>query len=133
MNYSGVSVSVIIAIYNAEKYLKRALDSLMQQTYKRFEIIFVEDGSTDDSKAILARYSAIDDRIKVLHQPVESHNASRAFNMGIDHARGEYLLLLNDYDIFEPDLVERTIAKARETGSDIVLFDAYTHVIAEPQ
>ncbi|MBR5375805.1 MAG: glycosyltransferase family 2 protein [Lachnospiraceae bacterium] len=127
MNYSGVSVSVIIAIYNAEKYLKRTLDSLMQQTYKRFEIIFVEDGSTDDSRAILARYSAIDERIKVLHQPVESHNASRAFNMGIDHARGEYLLLLNDYDIFEPDLVEKTIAKARETGSDIVLFDAYLY------
>ncbi|MBO4374847.1 MAG: glycosyltransferase family 2 protein [Lachnospiraceae bacterium] len=127
MNYSGVSVSVIIAIYNAEKYLKRALDSLMQQTHKRFEIIFVEDGSTDDSKAILARYSAIDDRIRVLHQPVESHNASRAFNMGIDHARGEYLLLLNDYDIFEPDLVEKTINRARETGSDIVLFDAYLY------
>lgn len=127
MNYSGVSVSVIIAIYNAEKYLKRALDSLMQQTHRRFEIIFVEDGSTDDSKAILARYSAIDDRIRVLHQPVESHNASRAFNMGIDHARGEYLLLLNDYDIFEPDLVEKALNKARETGSDIVLFDGYLY------
>ncbi len=127
MSFNGVSVSVIIAIYNAEKYLKRTLDSLMQQTFRNFEIIFVEDGSTDASKAILASFSSIDKRIKVLHQPYESANASRAFNMGIDHARGDYLLLLNDYDIFEPDLVEKALDRAETTNSDIVLFDAYMY------
>ncbi|MBO6113089.1 MAG: glycosyltransferase family 2 protein [Lachnospiraceae bacterium] len=120
-------VSVIIAIYNAERYLKRTLDSLMEQTYENMEMIFVEDGSTDASKAILARYSVKDERIRVLHQEYESHNASKAFNMGIDHANGDYLMLLNDYDIFEPDLVETAMKKADSAGADIVLYDAWLY------
>ncbi len=120
-------VSVIMAVYNAEKYLTRTLDSLAAQTYKNMEILFVEDGSTDASKAILPRYSVKDKRIRVLHQEYVSSNSSRAFNMGIDHANGDYVLLLNDYDIFEPDLVESTIKKAESTGADIVLFDAYLY------
>ncbi len=120
-------VSVIIAIYNAEKYLKETLDSLAAQTYKNMEILFVEDGSTDASKAILARYSVKDERIRVLHQEYKTSNSSRAFNMGIDHANGDYVLLLNDYDIFEPDLVESALKKADSTGADVVLFDAYLY------
>ena len=120
-------VTVIIAIYNAEKYLKETLDSLASQTYDNMEIIFVEDGSTDASRAILARYSVKDDRIRVLHQEYRSSNSSRAFNMGIDHAKGDYVLLLNDYDIFEPDLVECAVKKADSTGADVVLFDAWLY------
>ena len=107
MILSNPRVSVIIAVYNAERYLAKTLDSLEAQTFKDMEIILVEDGSKDASKAILARYSVKDERIRVLHQEYESQNSSRAFNMGIDHAHGDYVMLLNDYDIFEPDLVER--------------------------
>ena len=82
-------VSVIIPVYNVEKYLRECLDSVINQTLKDIEIICVDDGSTDSSGKILDEYAQKDKRIKVIHQ--ENQGLGAAHNVGIDLAKGEYI------------------------------------------
>ena len=82
-------ITVIIPVYNAEKYLKRSIDSVMAQTYKYFEIICIDDGSTDNSGAILDSYAESYQNIKVLH--IENKGVGNARNLGIERANGDYI------------------------------------------
>ena len=82
-------VSVIIPLYNKEKYIKRCIDSLVKQTYKNLQIIIVDDGSTDESGKICDQYSEIDSRIHVIHK--KNGGLSDARNVGLDYAVGEYI------------------------------------------
>lgn len=89
-------ISVIIPIYNVEKYISRCLDSVINQTYKKIEIICVDDGSPDNSIKILKEYEKKDSRIKIIRQ--ESRGLSGARNTGIKNSRGEYIFFLDSDD-----------------------------------
>ena len=86
-------ISVIVPIYNTEKYLKRALNSLLKQTYQDLEILLIDDGSTDSSLKICQEYAKKDYRIKVFHQ--ENKGVSVVRNFGLSVAKGEYISFLD--------------------------------------
>ncbi len=118
-----ICVSVIIPMYNAEKYLRECLDRLIRQTLSSIEIVCVNDGSTDSTPDILAEYAAKDSRIKVVHQ--KNQGAGIARNHGMQEASGEYFLFLDADDIFHERLCEETYYKAKYEMADIVLFEAW--------
>ncbi|MCD7830078.1 MAG: glycosyltransferase, partial [Clostridiales bacterium] len=113
-------VSVILPVYNVERYLRQSLDSILDQTLTDFELICINDGSTDGSRAILEEYAQKDARITVLDQ--ENHGLGAARNRGLAVAQGEYVIFLDSDDFFAPELLERTTLAAREQNADIVLF-----------
>ena len=83
-------ISIIIPVYNAEEYLDRCLESISEQSYMSYEVILVDDGSTDSSPLICDRYSATDPRFRTIHK--RTGGVSTARNAGIDIAKGDYLL-----------------------------------------
>ena len=97
-------ISVIIPVYNTEAYLPELMESLQAQTVRDLEILFVNDGSTDGSGALLDRFAAMDDRVKVIHK--KNGGVSSARNMGLDAATGEYITFADSDDTLEPDLYE---------------------------
>ena len=114
-------ISVIVAIYNAEKTLSRLLDSLLAQTLQDFEILMIDDGSTDGSSSICDRYSESDKRFKAFHKPNEGIGTTRQF--GIEHAIGDYTIHADADDWVEPDYLELLYNQAISSGSDIVICD----------
>ena len=105
-------VSVIIPVYNVEKYLAKCLDSVINQTYKKLEIICVNDGSTDKSADILAEYARKDERIKIITQPNAGLSAAR--NTGIENCSGEYIYFIDSDDYISNDAIE-VLAKIMTT------------------
>ena len=112
-------LSVIVPVYNTAPFLPRCLDSLLGQTYRNLEIICVNDGSTDDSAAILDAYAAKASRIKVIHQ--ENAGVSAARNRGIDVAKGALITFVDGDDWLEPDAYAKVVA-AMVDGVDLVCF-----------
>ena len=112
-------VSVIIPVYNVEKYLRQCLDSVVNQTLKEIEVVCVDDGSTDGSPAILAEYAAKDPRVKVLTR--EKSNAGAARNAGLDLARGEWLFFCDADDTMTSGLFERLVSVAETKAADVVI------------
>ena len=102
-------ISVIVPVYNTEKYLHRCIDSILAQTFTDFELILVDDGSTDNSKNICTYYSEIDKRVKVFSQ--ENSGVSKARNVGIQLASGEYLLFIDSDDYVDSLYIERLSEK----------------------
>lgn len=117
-----VQVSVIIPVYNAEKYLEKCIGSVMDQTLRDIEIICVDDGSPDSSLEILRRLQMKDDRIKILSQPNGGAGAAR--NNGLRHAAGKYLSFLDADDFFEPNMLEEAVAAAERYNADFVVFNS---------
>ena len=97
-------ISVIVPVYNVEKYVERCIKTLTQQTYRNIEIIIIDDGSPDNAGIICDELSKKDERIKVIHQ--KNQGLSGARNTGIDEARGEYLLFVDSDDWVHEDMVE---------------------------
>ncbi len=118
-----VKVSVVVAVYNSAKYLRQTLDSICSQTLRDIEIILVDDGSSDGSLAILNEYASKDDRITVLSQKEPSDGAALARNLGVLHARGEYVSVLDADDIFEHEMLEKAYNMAVNTGAEAVIYD----------
>ena len=114
------AISVIIPIYNVEKYLRRCLDSVKNQTFQDWEAICVNDGSPDNSAAILAEYAAMDARFKIVNK--ENGGLSDARNAGMAEARGDYILYLDSDDFIHPQTMEIAHSLAVRDGSDIVSF-----------
>lgn len=112
-------VTVIVPVYNTQAYLAECLDSLVAQTLRELEIICVDDGSSDGSDIILARYAAADPRVRVLTQANAGQGAAR--NHALDLARGEYLTFCDSDDTVPPDAYATMLASLRETGSDFVI------------
>ncbi len=117
-----ILVSIIIPVYNAEKYLRGCLNQLCCQTLQAIEIICINDGSTDGSQAILEEFKNRDSRISVFYQ--DNQGAGIARNNGLLHARGEYLLFLDADDIYDMKLCEDAYYKAKYDMADIVLYGA---------
>ena len=115
------SVSVLIPIYNVERYIASALDSLQAQTFGDFEAICINDGSRDSSRKILQRYLDSDSRFRVIDKPNSGYGAS--INVGIAHARGRYIAILEPDDFYEPDALEKLMKVADSTNADVVKGD----------
>lgn len=120
---TGTDVSVIIPTYNVEKYIGECIESLQKQTWKNFEIICVDDGSTDRTVELIREYGKSDERVKVLAME-HCGRAGVMRNRGIQEAKGEYCLFLDGDDFFEPEMLEHSLEKAREDDADICMFDA---------
>lgn len=114
------AISVIIPIYNVEKYLRRCLDSVKNQTFQDWEAICVNDGSPDNSAAILEEYAAQDARFKIVNK--ENGGLSDARNAGMAVATGDYILYLDSDDFIHPQTMEIAYSLALRDGSDIVSF-----------
>lgn len=117
-----ICVSVILPVYNVEKYLPAALDSLINQDLRNIEIICVDDCSTDSSWSILQEYSKKDSRIKVYQQPKGGAGAAR--NYGMKTAKGEYLLFLDSDDLFKENLCNEVYYQCIRKNADVCLFAA---------
>ena len=110
-------VSLVVAVYNLEKYIVECLESIVNQTFKDLEIICVNDGSKDNSLNILEDYAKKDSRIRVISQPNQGSGAAR--NTGLAAANGEYVQFLDGDDYFEPDMVEKLYNLAKTCDADI--------------
>ena len=117
-------VSVVIPVYNVEKYLRECLDSVINQTLKDIEIICVDDGSTDSSLEILKEYAAKDSRIKIITQ--QNQHAGVARNNGLEAATGEFVHFLDSDDWIELDAYEKLYEILKNTGADLVKFKGYS-------
>lgn len=112
-------VSIILPIYNMEKYLVRAIDSAINQTYSNIEIILVNDGSIDNSDKICDGYSEQYNRIKVIHQ--KNAGVSNARNVGIKMAKGDYIQFMDPDDCYDLSITEKLVSIALENKSDLVI------------
>lgn len=113
-------VSIVLPVYNVEKYLERCLDSVVNQTYKNLEIIIVDDGSTDSSSEISQKWQKKDNRIKVIRK--ENAGLGMARNTGIENATGDFIFFLDSDDYVSGDLVEKCLKKQQENNADVVLY-----------
>ncbi len=114
---SGPLISVIIPVYNSEKYLSMTLQSVQQQTFKDFEAICIDDGSSDGSMQILEHFAAADARFKIHHQSNAGGSASR--NKGLDLATGRYIAFLDNDDIYHPQYLEILYHNIETHNADI--------------
>ena len=112
-------VSVIVPIFNAEKYMKKCIDSILSQTLKNIEIILVNDGSSDNSANIAKEYSRLDKRVRVIHQ--NNSGPSVARNMGISIARGKYVGFVDSDDYIEKTMYEELFKSADKNNVPYVI------------
>ena len=114
--------SVVIPVYNTEKYVREAVESIMNQTLRELEIIIINDGSTDNSLQVAEELAAADSRIQVYSQT--NRGLSMARNAGITHAHGRYIYFMDSDDLLEKDAMELCYSKCEEKELDFVFFDA---------
>lgn len=121
---SEIVISIIVPVYNQETYLSRCIDSCLSQTYKNFELIIINDGSTDDSEIICDKYKIKDKRIKVFHQ--ENSGVTRAREVGVKKASGHFITFVDSDDILEPQALESYIRELliHEELPDIIISDS---------
>lgn len=119
------AISVIIPVYNVERYLEKCLDTLVNQSFKSFEIICIDDGSSDDSLEILKKYS---DKYDCIYFSAQNHlGAGEARNYGMSMAQGEYFLYLDSDDFFDLSMLEKCYNKISETSADMCVFGAQNY------
>lgn len=119
MDPAPALISVIIPAYNAEPFLARCLDSVLCQTLPDFELLLIDDGSTDGTGAIADRYAEKDDRVKVIHK--ENGGVSSARNRGLEVARGGFITFVDADDTVAPSYLEKLYGRLCETGADIAV------------
>lgn len=117
VNSKEIKVSVIIPVYNTEKYLRQCLDSVVRQTLREIEIICVDDGSTDTSGQILEEYAARDQRFRILHQKNKYAGAAR--NAGLEKASGKYVVFWDSDDLFDKTVLMKLYKKCEADGAEI--------------
>lgn len=113
-------ISVVMPAYNHEHYVGKAVESVLNQSFKDLELIVVDDGSTDKTGDVVLGYSK-DKRLRYFKQ--ENQDAYNALNHGLETATGEFIAIINSDDIYEPNRLERLLAKHRETGAVCVFTD----------
>lgn len=116
-------LSVIVPIYNVEKFLRRCIDSIINQSYSNLEIILVDDGSPDNCGKICDEYAALDNRIKVIHQANGGLSAAR--NIGIDSATGEYVAFIDSDDYIASNMYDEMISLMETNDLDIISCNAF--------
>lgn len=111
-----MKVSVVVPVYNVEKFLRECVDSLLNQTVSAHEIILVDDGAKDNSGRICDEYAEKYEIVKVIHK--ENAGLGMARNTGLDHVTGDYVVFIDSDDFCQADMIERLVAIVRETGCD---------------
>lgn len=112
-------ISVIVPVYNMEKYLEKCVRSILDQDYKDIELILVDDGSKDSSPQLCDEFAKQDERIKVIHKANGGQGSAR--NMGLDIAKGEYISLIDSDDWVEPDMYTNLLSIAEENNADLAI------------
>ena len=116
-------ISVIVPIYNMEKLMRKCLDSILAQTFREYECLLIDDGSTDSSSAICDEYAAKDSRFKAFHKP--NGGLSDARNYGLAKSTGEYTIFFDPDDWVDEDCLKDMYAKAVEANADMVMCDYF--------
>ena len=119
------TISLVVPVYNVEMYLKECLDSIKMQSYDKFEVILVDDGSTDKSGQICDRYAATDSRFRVIHQ--ENLGVCEARNNGVAVARGAWTVFVDSDDLLPSDACEIYVEIAKKTNADVIW--GYNHLL----
>lgn len=114
-----MGISIVVPVYNAEKYLHQCIESIIAQTEQVIEIILVNDGSTDGSLSICQKYAKIDSRITVINQANQGVSVAR--NTGIQEATSEYVMFVDSDDYIEANMCERLLQEATQHNSDLVM------------
>ena len=112
-------VSIIVPVYQVEKYIRQCVDSILAQTFTDFELILVDDGSKDGSGEICDEYAGMDERVKVVHK--ENGGLSDARNRGMDQAVGKYFMFVDSDDYIAPTMLESLYSSMRRENADIVV------------
>lgn len=115
------TISVIVPVYNSEKYLKRCIDSILNQTYKAIELILVDDGSPDNCGKICDEYAKKDKRVRVIHKTNAGVSAAR--NSGLEIASGNYATFVDSDDYIEPEMYSNMMEKVHQYNCDVVMCD----------
>lgn len=121
-------VSVIVPVYNAEKYLPKTLNSIINQSYKNLEIIIIDDCSTDGSKKLIKSYASKDDRIRPFYSEI-NQGVSKSRNMGLKTFTGDFVLFVDSDDILTKDAIEIMVDRAEKYDGDVI--DSYHLVVFE--
>lgn len=116
-----IKVSIIMPVYNSEKYVGKAIESVLNQTFREFELLLIDDGSTDRSGSICDEYGTADSRVKVVHQ--SNRGISCARNCGIDLAVGEYIGFIDNDDFYYKDYIKDNYVLGSQYNADVVRFD----------
>lgn len=132
-------ISIIVPVYNAERYLRACVDSILRQSYTDLEVILVDDGSKDTSPLICDEYAAQDQRVRVIHQ--KNAGVAAARNAGLDAASGAYIAFVDSDDYIDPEMYEQMLGRALVHDCEVVMCDClkersdrtqiYTHDIRE--
>ena len=113
-------VTVAVPVYNVEKYLEKCAGSILSQTERDLELLFIDDGSTDGSGALCDKLCERDPRVRVIHQ--ENRGLGGARNTGIENTRGQWIIFPDSDDWLEPETVERALKAAEDTEADMAVF-----------
>lgn len=111
-------ISIIVPVYNTSMYLKECVESILNQTYSKIEVVIVDDGSTDNSLAICKEYRDKDKRVRIFHK--ENSGVSSARNLGLRMAEGDYISFCDSDDVVKPELYWTLLQKLKDTGADRV-------------
>lgn len=114
-----LKISVIIPIYNNDKYIKKCLDSVLNQDFKEFEVIIINDGSTDNSKAICEKYASKDSRVRLIN--IKNSGVSNARNIGLQNARGEYIQFIDSDDYIDKNMFKELYNISLNTNADVII------------
>lgn len=118
-------VTIVLPVYNASATVKRMLESIEVQTLHDFEVLMIDDGSTDESGRILDEYAAMDTRFKPFHK--QNEGVAMARQMGVDNAKGEYCIHADADDWMEPTMLEKLYAEAKDKDADVVIADYFVN------
>lgn len=120
-------VSIVTPVYNAEKYLSQAIESVINQTWDKWELLLIDDCSKDSSADLINKYASLDDRIKYIKMN-ENSGAARTRNIGIENAKGRYVAFLDSDDIWLPNKLERQLKLMNENNYAFV-FTSYRYML----
>ena len=118
-----VDITVLLPVYNGARYLQQTLDALSQQSFRNFEVLCIDDSSSDTSADILQAHVAKDARFKYLYTGTNLGSAAKAANFAAPHARGARFVYSSQDDLFSPDWLEKLHSRAQKTGADAILPD----------
>ena len=110
-------ISVVVPVFNAEKYVNRCIDSILNQTYENLEVILVNDGSVDGSVKICEKWQKLDNRVKLITQ--ENAGVSAARNTGIENATGDYIAFVDNDDWLRPEMFKNLVKQAQKDNADL--------------
>lgn len=126
-----MNISIVIPVYNSERYIDKCIQSVLEQTMTDFELIVIDDGSSDNSGRILDNYAQQDSRIKIFH--IENSGVSAARNYGIEECKGDYIYIMDSDDYLEENALMDMYCAAIESKCDVVISDHYVFTMVNNQ